>query len=319
MNHWGKTALEHLKQDKTKTAKVNEDELMRIISTVEELDFHLFRTQNLNDLADEMAECFDLHNLSQILQKIAIETGFENYNLKLIRHGSNRTFQARWLSSQPTNWLKRYVEKSYQHIDPVHTKSISSTEWFRFSGDEKCDPIVRDYWQDARDHGTGTNGLCLINKTRGDAIVAVSYITSKTKTQLDELKNRNGYDLSFLTELAVDCFMQVSQISAPSKCPLTDDELTYLYLIAEKSDPKIALEYSPKFGSQRNLQDSIRVKTRAKSIYQAISLASASGWFDELPFSYDEVVEAYPGFVVGESDWIDFSRGPIPTSDEKFC
>ena len=58
--------------------------------------------------------------------------------------------------------------------------------------------------------------------------------------------------------------------------------------------PRRRFDITARFGSNKALQSSIRRKLGAETVFQAIAIASARGYFDDMPFTVSEVTRPFP-------------------------
>ncbi|WP_299842239.1 autoinducer binding domain-containing protein [uncultured Roseovarius sp.] len=271
--------------------------LKRIAELIEDIDVHPFRTTELSDIGEELSECTDLTELSELMWQAATTVGFQNFAIFVIQQGSNGAFRSRICTSYKDTWVNRYHEKAYQFIDPVIAQAAAEDGWFLFSELNSSAPAIECFWEDAETFGIGRNGLCFSISRKDGARIGVSFSTSNTKEKVEEVVRLNGFDLQFLAHLAVDCFCYASRGPSLSDDTLSLKELRFLYTLASSPDPTEALEISAGYGSNKALQSSIRQKLSVDTVFQALAIVSAKGWFNQLPFDQREVAKPFPALV----------------------
>lgn len=294
MRHWARVMVEDVDVGGQTLSDAARKALRRMVEIIEAEDVHQFRTRELAGLADEIAECSDLEDLSQLMWKVATATGFENFIIFVIRNGANGTPRSRVCTSCNVEWIQRYQEMNYQFIDPVMAKAQNAPDHFLFSDLDASSPPVQTFWDDAEAHRIGRNGTCMTFMRPDRAIIGVSYLTGKTADQTRENVRLNGYDLKVLATLAVDAFCYVSYGMQRTDDRLTEEELRFLHMLASWQNPEEAFKITAQFGSNKSLQASIRRKLQAETVFQAIAIASARGYFDELPYDVTEVTRPFP-------------------------
>ncbi|MFD1158078.1 autoinducer binding domain-containing protein [Roseovarius aestuarii] len=289
--------------------------MRRIAELIENSGVHTYRTDELCDIGEELSECGNLTELSELMWQAASATGFQNFAIFVIQQGSSGAFRSRICTSFKDSWVARYQEKSYQFIDPVIARSASEDGWFLFSELHSNAPMIESFWEDAENFGVGRNGLCFSISRKDGARIGVSFSTANTKEKVDALVRLNGYDLQFIAHLAVDSFCYTSRGPSLPDDTLSMKELRFLYTLASSPDPTEALEISAGYGSNKALQSSIRRKLNVDTVFQALTIVAAKGWFNQLPFDQTEVSKPFPalaGLGANEPFPIELDECPDP-------
>lgn len=305
MEHWARVLVDDADVVGPGVSEEKRKALRRMARIVEAQEVHHFRTDELAAIADDVAECTDLEELAQLMWKAATSTGFENFIIFVIRNGSNGTPRSRVCTSCNMEWAERYQKMQYQYVDPVMARARSMPEPFLFSELDASAPSVEAFWQDAVDHRIGRNGVCMTFQRPDRALVGVSYLTAKTVDQTRENTRISGHDLHVLAELAVDAFSFLSFGAGQSDDRLTEAELRFLHMLASWQNPEEAFQITAQYGSNKSLQASIRRKLQAETVFQAIAIASARGYFDDLPYDATEVTRPFPALGGLESGTLD--------------
>ncbi|MEM9319323.1 MAG: autoinducer binding domain-containing protein [Pseudomonadota bacterium] len=294
MNHWARVVLEELDGTDPKVTGTAREGLRRMARIVERLDVHQFRTDELADLADALAECVDLEDLARIMWTATTSCGFENFIVFVIRNGSNGTPRSRVCTSCNETWIRRYERMNYQFVDPAMAAARGRDGHFLFSDLEDSAPPVKAFWDDAEAHRIGRNGICYTFDRPDRSRIGVSFLTAKSVSQCQKNVRLNGHDLMVLASLAVDAFSYLSYGPNHGEELLTEEELRFLHTLTSWRNPEDAFKITAGFGSNKALQSSIRRKLGAESVFQAIAIASARGYFDDLPYDVNEVTRPFP-------------------------
>ncbi len=293
MQHWARTIFEDALWENRTLTRETKNGLDRILRLIETSDVHPFRTDQLEAISNDLSECVDLTELSELMWHLATSVGFQNYTIFLLDQGSAGTFRSRVSTSYNEEWIARFQEKSYQYIDPVVARAKTTDGWFLFSDIDDSSPIVQEFWRDAVNHRIGRNGLCFVFTRRDGARIGISYATMNTAEKVADIVRFDGYDLQFLSQMAVDCFCFASCGPSLSDDTLSTEELRFLHILSSSSNPEDALKVSLQFGSNKTLQASIRTKLNVDSVYQAIAIAASKGWFNHLPYDPGEVSKPF--------------------------
>lgn len=297
MDHWVRVLLQDVLFDRNGTPDYIYHGLERAVRIIEALEPYQFRTDILDEVADALSECTELSELSALMWKATVSAGFENYIIFVLKIGSKGALQSRVCTSCNSDWLVRYESQCYQHVDPVMAKALREDGVFEFADLEGYSPVVDDFWADARAHRIGHNGLCIV-RTRADGTrIGVSFLTGKTEVQTRSLVRLNGTDLVMIADLAMDAFCEISCGIVGDPEALSPAEARFLYLLATRKNPQDAFEVLPQFGSNKSLQASICRKLGVETAFQAVSVATARGLLDDVPYESSEVIRPFPILV----------------------
>lgn len=294
MAHWARTILEQAVWQERDLPHHVLDGLNRLVEHIEESEVYQFRIRKIEAIADEISVCEDLVELSELLWLAATSAGFQHFSVFVLNQGQSPAFASRMCASYSPDWLKQYEEKSYQYVDPILARARNCVGSFTFAQIDQACPLVEDFWRDAERHRIGRNGLYFVIVRPNGARIAVSFASQQSQELTDEIIRLNGHDLHAISQLAVECFAYVSSGSGLSADVLSVEELRFLHLLSTNPDPGKALAQAPQYGGNQSLQASIRKKLNATSIFQAVSMASAMQWFDDLPIYADEIIRSSP-------------------------
>ena len=294
MSHWVRVIIDDATAANTRLPEHIMSGLKRIAKIVEVSDVVQFRTDELATIADDISMCTDLTELSNLLWQATTGSGFQNFSLFVLSQGRSATFPSRFCTSLSDEWLGQYFSKSYQYIDPVVNRASQEDGDFLFSELTYSFPMVEEFWKDAEKHKVGRNGFCRASTRPDGARLAVAFMTSANAHMTRENTRLNAYDLAAIAELAIECFCCLSSGYVAYEDELTVQELRFLHMIATSQNPEAALLQLPCYGSNKSLQNSIRKKLGVKTIFQAVSVASSTRLFDDLPYYKDEVISPFP-------------------------
>lgn len=294
MQHWARVAIEEALAATGKPSNRLLHDLGRIVDLVENLEWHRFRTDELEDLAGQIVECSNLEDLTRLLWSASVELGFQHATVFVLRQGNGTAFSQRVCTSYPMSWIERYQEKSYQFIDPVMARAMVSDTPFLFSELAGNAPMVQAFWKDAEAHGIGRQGLCCTFELSGSTRISVSFSSSETDEVFEDTVRRNGQDATITARLMAETFCSLAGHGHGNNCPLTMTELRFLHMLLVADDPEDALRRMPGVGSKEAFQSAICKKLGVRSVLQAISVTSANRWFDELPYDVLDVSRPLP-------------------------
>lgn len=293
MRHWVRHLLDDAFWSQASLPEYVRQGLARVTEFIETMDTHAFRTIELEEIAVELIECDNLTELSQILWRAAIETGFQHFVIFALDQSITGIFKNRICTSLRSDWIKQYQLKSYQFVDPIVAEAQVRDGAFLFSDVKSEAPVVERFWEDAEHFGVGRNGLCFALHGSQGVKIGLSLGSIKSALQVAEAVALNGADLEQIAQLAVDRFCQLSLGHCLSKNPLTDHELRFLHVLATDPDYEKAMKIQPGYGSNGTLQAAIRVKLGVSTIFQALALVSAKGWLNAMAYDESEVIKPF--------------------------
>lgn len=294
MRHWVRAVLDEATDGSGGHTPETHRDLRRIISLIEDREFYSFRTPVLEDLANEIVECTDLEALSKLMWSVAVQCGMQHATIFVLRQGDGVAFRTRISTSYPLEWVERYQTKSYQFQDPVVAHAQTCDTAFSFHDLSTDNPMTEAFWEDAEAHGVGRNGLCQAFSFSSGTRIGVSFAYSRSADAFRQTLALNATDALCLAQIGAEAFVYLARISQPSNPSLSAAELRFLHLLVTGDDPQDALSVTPGYGSNKSLQASIRSKLGVKTILQAVALASANRWFDDLPYDVQDVAHATP-------------------------
>lgn len=297
IRHWVRDALDDAFENVPSSDDSRLADLRRIAEIVERTRPYPFRTGALSELADGIDEVTDLEQLAKCLWDVAVAAGFQHGTIFVVRLGHAAAFRHRICTSYPEAWLARYAEKAYQFVDPVVAMVAQSDDPFLFSEAGGSGPVVEAFWADAEAHRIGRHGLCFPVSLPGGAKAGVSFASASPEAIARRNAVRHRSDLFHLSRQLVDTFAYFARISSGQSQSLAPIELRFLHMLLTSEDPQEALRLTPAFGSAKSIQTSIKRKLGVSSVFQAVGIASAAGWFDDLPYERREVSHAAPGLA----------------------
>lgn len=294
MNHWVKTVFEDLTWGNKNVSEQLRSDIIRIVEIFECSDVHHFRTEDLENMANELYEADNVTELSSLMWKITTTLAFQNFAIFVLKQGPGMAFNPKICTSCNAKWVARYVDQGYQYVDPVMTKASENDGCFLYSELPVGSPVVETFWQDADHHRIGRNGVCFCIARRDGSKIGVSFSTQDTANKVQEIFYANSYDMNFIAQIAADVFCYAATDTLLSDDTLTEAELRFLYVLSTSPNPQDAIKVTSSFGSNTSLQASIRAKLGVETVYQAVARAAARGWFDQLPFTEGDIMKSFP-------------------------
>lgn len=285
MQYWARAFLQDFLKQESESRQV----ALRIIELLEAQEDYLFRSSELQELAMDVSECVDLESVSALLAEAAKICGMDFATVCLLRQGDSVGFRSRVITTYPPAWIERYQNMNYQYFDPVLAQAKVSSEPFLFSDLTNSGPLVCSFWSDAEAHGVGPAGLCASFEFSDAVSVAVSYSSMANEKDFQRIVELNGTDALCMAFVFADAFVHLSKVVPFESESLTGEELRYLsQLVSCKGVQPYKVTARAEHNPQ--LEKSIVSKLNVETILQAIALASANRWFDDVPYHVSSTV-----------------------------
>ncbi|MEL6522301.1 MAG: autoinducer binding domain-containing protein [Pseudomonadota bacterium] len=292
MQHWVKNVFEDLLWAASGNSEEIHTTVSRIVRAIEGRDVYLFRTEELESIADGLVECVDLNDLSSWMWKATTSLHFQNFAIFVLKPGPGTSFHPKICTSYNTDWIDRYVEKTYQFVDPVMRRAAEADGCFAYSELDQTSPLVEKFWQDAERHRIGRNGHCCAFTRPDGTRIGVAFSSRESQEKVQEIVRKFSSDLFSISQLAGEAFCYAVAGPTIQDCCLSELELRCLYILATSSSPEDASKVASFFGPKDSLEISIRRKLRVQNVFQAIAIAASKGWFNSLPYETGEIVSS---------------------------
>lgn len=289
MEHWARMVLEDAVGPLESIEVGRREDLMRIAALVADREVVAFRTADRDGLAEALTECTSLDGLTQLMQEAAQACGFQYGTIYLLRQGSGGVFRTRISTSYPLDWVLRYQEKSYRFVDPVMRASETRDGPFLFSEIESAAPVVHAFWEDAARYGVGREGFAVAFDFEKGVRVGVTFSTVFSKERFSETFPFDAHDALKFARLGAEVFILLARRTFPPPETLNRSELRFLHLLLTSDGPEEAISELVLEGTMDVMQASICTKLRVWSVIQAVAVATANHWFDDLAFDVRDV------------------------------
>lgn len=267
-------------------------DLGRILSTIGFEDLDIMRNPDADPLADEILETASMGELIDIFRRLAGLMKVKHCTLHVVTEAASTNFTTKALTTYPEEWITRYVERRYFHIDPVVRACKQDQKSFYWHELEDLNPLARTFWEDAKSYGVGPSGFTMsIITERGDQL-ALSMSDAAPPHEFAEIFSRHVSDLFGLGIFLADAFCRLASKSLPSTFNPTDDQVMVLRAIADGVEEEELERRNYLFGSYKTLKRSICTLFQTNTIAQAAVLAARIGLFDNAPLTKADILAA---------------------------
>lgn len=294
MRHWVRAVLEDICPDVSSLPQHVVASLSRLIQIVEAQEQHHFRTSELEVLADRLWDCENLHDLLENSIAAARLTGFDDVTIVLLSSGGLTKNMFRVLTSHSKNWINRYIEKSYQYVDPAVIRAMTREGVILFEDLDKSTPIACDFWNDAAAHGVGQNGFSYVASKKTGAKVSVSFVSNSSEKEVASRLRLDGADLLVLSEIISECFLSLTCGEDIVGSDLSEEEIRVLRYLATFGETGLSDWAKSNSLDIRRIQPSILAKLEVCSLYQAVAIAGSKRWFDGLSYRNEDTISQEP-------------------------
>jgi DNA-binding CsgD family transcriptional regulator len=217
-------------------------------------------------------------DLEQTLKAIAANIGVLHIAYAPLR--LQKSEDANLLSAictYPVAWQARYFAKQYVRIDPVIARGSEAVMPFDWDELPKDDPAARSFFDDAADHGLGSNGLSIPVRNRKGVRSLVSFTSNHSKDDWAQYKSRNMVKLQPMAVL-IDSAAGINFKLTREPVELSKREEECLIWAARgKTYHDIARILNLSFASVKTYLDTARHKLSCINLTHAVAVAIATG------------------------------------------
>lgn len=214
--------------------------------------------------------------LAFALNDLCILYGLTHMAFLVVRVGGSTQQWPYFCTTYPAIWTKNYVDKHYFEIDPV----VDIIRWGRTPVDWSSlhgkPPGVHEFFEDARSHGVGPNGLTVAIRGPGGERCLCSVASNLPTREWDRLRVASIHELHILAHYLNETVLAVTGLQGKGPARgLSRRETQCLQLLASGLIPKqITLELGISESSVRLYLRLARRKLAATTSHQAVAKAS---------------------------------------------
>ncbi len=216
-------------------------------------------------------------DLADILKAIASEIGVAH--IAHFRFSSKRSEDVTLLtgvSTYSSEWQTRYFLKKYLDIDPVIRYGVVAVTTFDWDTLDRDNPAVRNFFEDAIQHGVGRSGLS-IPLRRQNTSSLVSFNSNLPKGEWEAFKASNMTNLQQLSAL-IDSAAGADRKLNRTPVHLSAREEQCLKWVARgKTHQEVAEILHLTLGTVKTHLDTARRKLGCKNVTHAVGIAVAMG------------------------------------------
>ncbi|MBV9289960.1 MAG: LuxR family transcriptional regulator [Hyphomicrobiales bacterium] len=216
--------------------------------------------------------------LNETLTILAADLGLSH--ISYIRMGKGQDEDLSVLTAvvtYPWSWQLRYFLKQYIKIDPVIRRgrlAVIPFDWEELIA-EGAAAIA--FFEDARAHGVGQNGLTIPIRSRKNWASIVSYTSNHSYEEWQEYKNANLAKLNIISLLIDNAASRDFALPRP-EVKLSERELQCLIWSARgKTYKEIADIVGVSYSTVKFYLDTARHKLNCSNVTHAVAVAIASG------------------------------------------
>jgi len=216
--------------------------------------------------------------LNETLGILAADLGLKHIvHLRIGRGRDNDPSPLTEVSTYPWSWQLRYLQKQYIKIDPVVRRGRVAV--FPFDWDELVteDAETTAFFEDAKAHGVGRNGLTIPIRSRRNWVSIVSYTSDHARAEWREYKRANIPKfnvISLLIDNAAPRNFELPRVETK----LSERELQCLIWSARgKTYKEIADILGVTYSTVKFYLDTARQKLNCNNVTHAVAIAIASG------------------------------------------
>ena len=272
-------------------------DINRLLDTLDFDELEVFRNPVSEAVADQLLEVSTFPDLVDLLRQFSKAIGVSHCTLHVVSELPSTSFTTRALTTYPEEWVKRYFNRRYYAIDPVHRAAATAASGFFWDTLEVSDPSTLAFYHDAKAHGIGPSGYTLpIITERGDKI-AISASSSEGRESFRDRIHHVEQDLLTVGFSITEAFSRLASEGRPTEFSLTDDQMGILRAVAMGAGLEELAEASYLYGSYSTLERSICTMFRTRTITQAAIIAARVGLLTNAPLTKADILVGASGPV----------------------
>ena len=220
---------------------------------------------------------YDSDDLADILKAIASEIGVAH--ISYLRFSSKRSEEVSLLTGVNTysdEWGRRYFLKKYSDIDPVIRVGVLATATFDWDTLDRDDPAVRNFFEDAIQHGVGCSGLS-IPLRRQNTVSVISFSSNLPKREWEGFKASNMTILQQLSALIDSAASTDRKLKRPPVQLSAREEQCLMWVARGKTHQEVAEVLDLTLGAVKTHLDTARRKLQCINLTHAVGVAVAMG------------------------------------------
>ena len=272
-------------------------DINRLLDTLDFDELEVFRNPVSEAVADQLLEVSTFPDLVDLLRQFSKAIGVSHCTLHVVSELPSTSFTTRALTTYPEEWVKRYFNRRYYAIDPVHRAAATAASGFFWDTLEVSDPSTLAFYHDAKAHGIGPSGYTLpIITERGDKI-AISASSSEDRESFRDRIHHVEQDLLTVGFSITEAFSRLASEGRPTEFSLTDDQMGILRAVAMGAGIEELAEASYLYGSYSTLERSICTMFRTRTITQAAIIAARVGLLTNAPLTKADILVGASGLT----------------------
>lgn len=265
-------------------------DLNQILNAIDFVDLDVLRCPGSESIADEILEAQSFSELIDLLGRLSDVLGVSHTTLHVVSEAPSTNFTTKVLTTYPTEWITRYVDRRYYLLDPVTRSCLKNEHGFFWGDTEHSVPALITFWADAAAHGVGPSGYTIpITTERGDKL-AISICSDEEDEPFRDRVHHCESDIFSLGIFLSDAFCRLASESRPDSFNPTEDQLTILRAIAMGVDEADLSQRTYEYGSYKTLQRSICTLFCTKTVAQAAVLAARIGLLAQAPLTKADIL-----------------------------
>lgn len=265
-------------------------DINRLLDTLDFDELEVFRNPVSEAVADQLLEVSTFPDLVDLLRQFSEAIGVSHCTLHVVSELPSTSFTTRALTTYPEEWVKRYFNRRYYAIDPVHRAAATAASGFFWDTLEVTDPSTLAFYHDAKAHGIGPSGYTLpIITERGDKI-AISASSPEDRERFRDRIHHVEQDLLTVGFSITEAFSRLASEGRPTEFSLTDDQMSILRAVAMGAGREELAEASYLYGSYSTLERSICTMFRTRTITQAAIIAARVGLLTNAPLTKADIL-----------------------------
>lgn len=263
-------------------------DMKRLLESGEVETLKIFRNASFEDLANAVDDVEDSAEFVALLRQITKAFGLAHTTVHALNETDSMAFDPRVITTYPSSWIKRYVEKGYADIDPVIAKASSEKDGFFWDTIRQDIPITQAFFADARAFRVGGTGYTLPAEVWNGTRVALSVTSTLSPNAFREAFEPMRSDFDTLAHRVIGAF---GEIAAKEYRPERTPPENLLRLLRGLARGRTLQELGDLYGIADMVDASREICAfyEARTLLQAVIICTRLNHLNGLPFDRSEI------------------------------
>ncbi len=268
---------------------VLEENLIRINNILSYDDMMYFKDEDCEVINENLITSSSIDDLMTCIDQISTVFGIDFCSFCVVDESSGKTFNPKIITNYPSWWVTRYIESSYDGSDPIMMNAKITQRAFYWdelvSGGEDMQLVLKE----AERNDLAKSGFVAVSKLdTGDKFALVASSRDGAENFRDFFKDKEEDFCAICDELSYSMYRIVAR-NREIEVSLSSNMSAYMRAVASGATDDELEELDYVFGSHKTMETSVCRLFQARTLTEAMVIATRSGFLSEPPLSISDV------------------------------